>query len=161
MIHDVSTIFMHLFLIVSYVDKVYCLDGSYLRSFHLCFLSLLFWWKLLEMFLFVFFKEKLFVKKKFIIICIMLRNIFFHKNIVGENSPPSQFLKEKCGSAKSDVSKVLFPDIGKITNLSWLWFILCLEIMQRGGSILLIWENETSCTVFLKQCFKTLSLFVF
>ena len=46
----------------------------------------------------------------------MLRNIFFHKNMVGENSPPSRFLKEKRRSAKSDVSKVLFPDIGKITN---------------------------------------------
>ena len=52
-------------------------------------------------------KEKLFV-----------RNIFFHKNMVGESSPPSWFLKEKRRSAKSDVSKVLFPDIGKITNLA-------------------------------------------
>ena len=33
-----------------------------------------------------------------------------------ENTPPSRFLKEKRQSAKSDVSKVLFPDIGKITN---------------------------------------------
>ena len=49
----------------------------------------------------------------------MLRNIFFHKNMVGENSPPSRFLKEKRRSAKSDVSKVLFPDIGKITNRFW------------------------------------------
>ena len=48
----------------------------------------------------------------------MLRNIFFHKNLVGENSPPSRFLKEKRWSAKSDVSKVLFPHIGKITNHS-------------------------------------------
>ena len=38
----------------------------------------------------------------------MLCNISFHKNIVGE--------KEKRRSAKSDVSKVLFSDIGKITN---------------------------------------------
>ena len=49
--------------------------------------------------------------------CFMLRNIFFHKNTVGENST-SRFLKEKRRSAKSDVSKVLFPDIGKITNLA-------------------------------------------
>ena len=47
----------------------------------------------------------------------MLRNIFFHKNTVGENST-SRFRKEKRRSAKSDVSKVLFPDIGKITNLA-------------------------------------------
>ena len=38
--------------------------------------------------------------------------------MVGESSPPSWFLKEKRRSAKSDVSKVLFPDIGKITNLA-------------------------------------------
>ena len=31
----------------------------------------------------------------------MLRNIFFHKNMVGENSPPPRFLKEKCRPAKS------------------------------------------------------------
>ena len=46
----------------------------------------------------------------------MLRNIFFHKNMVGENSPPSRYLKEKRRPAKSDISKVLFPDIGKMTN---------------------------------------------
>ena len=28
-----------------------------------------------------------------------------------------------------------------------------MEIAQRWGSILLTWENETSCAVFLKQCF--------
>ena len=49
-------------------------------------------------------------------ICFILGNIFFHKNMVGENSPPSRFLKEKRRSAKSDISKVLFPDIGKINN---------------------------------------------
>ena len=46
----------------------------------------------------------------------MLRNIFFHKNIAGENNPPSRFLKRKRRPAKSDVSEVLFPDIGKIAN---------------------------------------------
>ena len=35
--------------------------------------------------------------------------------MVGENSS-SRFLKEKRQSTKSDVSKVLYPDIGKITN---------------------------------------------
>ena len=35
---------------------------------------------------------------------------------MGERSAPSPFQKDKRGSAKSDVSKVLFPDIGKITN---------------------------------------------
>ena len=43
----------------------------------------------------------------------MLRNIFFHKNIVEGNTPPSRFLKEKHRSAKSYVSKVLFPDMEK------------------------------------------------
>ena len=38
------------------------------------------------------------------------------KNTVGESSAPLLRQKEKRGSAKSDVSKVLFPDIGKITN---------------------------------------------
>ena len=65
-------------------------------------------------------REKLFVKKK----CIIYN--FFHVMqyflpyamavMVGENSPPSRFLKQKHRSAKSDVSKVLFPDTGKITN---------------------------------------------
>ena len=36
---------------------------------------------------------------------------------MGERSAPSPLQKEKRGSAKSDASKVLFPDIGKITNL--------------------------------------------
>ena len=35
---------------------------------------------------------------------------------MGERSAPSPLQKEKRGSAKSDVPKVLFPDIGKITN---------------------------------------------
>ena len=35
---------------------------------------------------------------------------------MGERSAPPPFQKEKRGSAKSDVSKVLFPDKGKITN---------------------------------------------
>ena len=35
---------------------------------------------------------------------------------MGERSVPPPFQKEKRGSAKSDISKVLFPDIGKITN---------------------------------------------
>ena len=34
-----------------------------------------------------------------------------------EGKAPSLPQKEKRGSAKSDVSKVLFPGIGKITNL--------------------------------------------
>ena len=46
----------------------------------------------------------------------MFRNNFFHKNAVGERGAPSLLQKEKRESAKSDVSKVLFPDIGKITN---------------------------------------------
>ena len=49
--------------------------------------------------------------------CIWIENIrnnFFHKNTVAESETPSQLQKEKRGSAKSDVSKVLFLDIGKI-----------------------------------------------
>ena len=46
----------------------------------------------------------------------MFRNNFFHKNKVGESEAPWLYQKEKRGSAKSYVSKVLFPGIGKITN---------------------------------------------
>ena len=46
----------------------------------------------------------------------MFRNNFFHKNTVGECEIPSLLQKENRRSGKSDVSKVLFPDIGKITN---------------------------------------------
>ena len=41
----------------------------------------------------------------------MFRNNFFHKNIVGESEENSLLQKETRRSAKSDVSKVLFPDI--------------------------------------------------
>ena len=44
--------------------------------------------------------------------------IIFHKDTVGEKSTTSLLQKEKSGSAKSAVSKVLFPDTGKITNLN-------------------------------------------
>ena len=51
---------------------------------------------------------------------------------MGERSAPSPFQKEKRGSAKSDISKVLFPDIGKITNQTertgkhgWLFSTTC------------------------------------
>ena len=37
----------------------------------------------------------------------MLGSIFFHQNIVVENNPPSQFLKEKRRSAKSDVLRFI------------------------------------------------------
>ena len=50
------------------------------------------------------------------IICFMFRNNFFHKNTVGESDVPSLLQKEKRRSANSHVWKVLFPDIGKITN---------------------------------------------
>ena len=46
----------------------------------------------------------------------MFRSNSFHKNTVGESEAPSLLQKEKRRSAKSDVSKKLFPDIGKITN---------------------------------------------
>ena len=47
----------------------------------------------------------------------MFRNNLLRKNIVGESGAPSRLQKENRRSAKFDVSKVLFPDIGKITNL--------------------------------------------
>ena len=43
---------------------------------------------------------------------------FFHKNTMGKGSAPTLFQKENRRSAKSDVSKVLFPDIGKITRMT-------------------------------------------
>ena len=36
---------------------------------------------------------------------------------MGEREAPSMLQKEKGGSAKSDVLKVLFPRVGEITNL--------------------------------------------
>ena len=48
--------------------------------------------------------------------CFMFCNNFFHKNTMGESSAPSLLQEKKRGSAKSDVSKVLYPDIGKIAN---------------------------------------------
>ena len=46
----------------------------------------------------------------------MLHNNFFCKGTVGQSKAPLLLQKEKCGSGKSGVSKVLFTDIGKITN---------------------------------------------
>ena len=46
----------------------------------------------------------------------MFRNNLLRKNTVGESGAPSLLQKEKRRSAKFDVLKVLFPDIGKITN---------------------------------------------
>ena len=44
------------------------------------------------------------------------RNDLLRKNTVAESGAPSLLQKEKRRSAKFDVLKVLFPDIGKITN---------------------------------------------
>ena len=49
------------------------------------------------------------------IIRFMFRNNLLRKNTVGESGLPSQLQKEKRRSAKFDVSKVLFLDIGKVT----------------------------------------------
>ena len=46
----------------------------------------------------------------------MFCNNFVYKNTVGESEAPSLLQKEMPRSVKSDASKVLFPDIGKITN---------------------------------------------
>ena len=45
---------------------------------------------------------------------------------MGERRAPSLFQKKKHESAKSDASKKLFPDIGKITNR--------LSVCKAGGS---------------------------
>ena len=51
--------------------------------------------------------------------------------MVDENSSPSRFLKEKRRSAKSDVSKVLFPDIGKITNRFLPCLLLQVAVLRK------------------------------
>ena len=47
---------------------------------------------------------------------LFVSQYFFRKSTMGENSAQSLVQREKHGSAKSDVSKILFPDTGKITN---------------------------------------------
>ena len=44
------------------------------------------------------------------------KRTLYSVHTVGESGAPSLLQKEKRRSAKSEVSKVLFPDIGKITN---------------------------------------------
>ena len=61
-------------------------------------------------------EKKNLLERKHEIICFMFRNNFFHKNSVRESGTSSLLQKERYGSAKSDVSKVLISDIGKITN---------------------------------------------
>ena len=46
----------------------------------------------------------------------MFRNNFCHKNTVGESKAPLLLQQEKRGSAKYDNWKVLFADLGEITN---------------------------------------------
>ena len=43
---------------------------------------------------------------------LFLSQYFFHKSTMGEKSARSLLQREKHGSTKSDVSKILFPDIG-------------------------------------------------
>ena len=45
----------------------------------------------------------------------LFRDVFY-KETVGESGSPSLLQNEKHGSSKSDISKVLFSGIGKITN---------------------------------------------
>ena len=54
----------------------YCLDESYLRCFYLCFLGLLFWWKLLIMSCFL--TKKIFKEK---VIDYILCQLYFFKSI--------------------------------------------------------------------------------
>ena len=79
----------------------------------------------------------------------MFRNNLLRKNTVGESGVASFLQKEKHRSAKFDVSKVLFPDIGKITNqkngLS-LKGISCLQLI-----FVLIWMKQTLIWFNLKR----------
>ena len=104
MLHHVSTIFMHLFLSVAYVDETcflcfwvycldksflgilsrwkflgYCLDESYLRCFYLCFLGLFFSWKLLITSCFL---SKIILSKKLFITFYV--NYIFFKHLFGQ-----------------------------------------------------------------------------
>ena len=73
----------------------------------------------------------------------MFRNNFFPKSTVGESETPSLLQKEKRRSAKSDVSKVLFPELAKITNLtSQLTFPLTRNILLK--TTLCSFRNDTS-----------------
>ena len=47
----------------------------------------------------------------------MFRNDFFYKGTVGESGMPILLQKEYRGSAISDVSNVLFPDMEKMINI--------------------------------------------
>ena len=64
----------------------------------------------------------------------MFRNNFFHKNTLGESGALSLLQIEKRWSAKSDVSKVLFLDIGKITNR----YSRDIDALGRGRSAILL-----------------------
>ena len=79
----------------------------------------------------------------------MFRNNLLRKNTVGESGVASFLQKEKHRSAKFDVSKVLFPDIGKITNqkngLS-LKGISCLQVI-----FVLIWDETNVDMVQFKK----------
>ena len=55
--------------------------------------------------------------RKHKIIRFMFRINLLRKNTVGESGAPSLFQKEKRRSVKFDVSKVLFPGIGKIITV--------------------------------------------
>ena len=54
-------------------------------------------------------------KSDFSCLLVYFGNTFFYENIVGKSGEPS-LQNGNSRSAKSDVSKVLFPSIGKITN---------------------------------------------
>ena len=59
-------------------------------------------------------------KSDFSCLLVYFGYTFFYENIVGKSGEPSLLQNGNSRSAKSDVSKVLFPSIGKITNpLFW------------------------------------------
>ena len=101
-------------------------------------------------------------------ICFMFRNNFFHKNTVAESETPSLLQKRKRGSAKSDVSKVLFLDIGKIpmpgnnatlkidfTDLrKWNFVRSLVGIMIRNDTTVLSMNVRLITTNLINSCIK-------
>ena len=78
----------------------------------------------------------------------MFRNNLFRKHAVGENGAPSLLQKEKHRSAKYEVSKVLFPDIGKITNLVT---GVMSRVCQNGYFKIVIYNVNVFCYVLWKH----------
>ena len=65
---------------------------------------------------------------------------------MGESEGPSQIQKEKRRSAKSDVLKVLFPDMEKITNrqqTTVIWFFIHAMKSAVFGFLAPLWISRS------------------